>query len=151
MTLINIPIGRGTTRSNFQKPPEIRASNTLEFTKRLADLGKMIILDGISNGTANAIEHIVPNGTTFYLLSATLSSDEATQRGLALVSVVGGSNNTIKRINFVNEGIINDTTISYDGNGNDAIAIRSIGAGDFHASLIGYQENTISFKGVPHQ
>ncbi len=77
MANIKVPIGRGiigqVQQEQFTKEPEKKATNDIEFRRILADQGKLFVNQGSSALSGDVVSVTIPNGSTFYLLKATVS------------------------------------------------------------------------------
>ena len=150
MANIKVPIGRGIigqVQQEFQKEPELKATNDLEFKRILADQGKLRTASAlvIASGLAqDLVEFIPPNGSTFYLLEA---SGVATTGGTAftvrLQTEIGGTRIVIKSDTGTGPANFDVTEEGFSlvGNGTDKIFIRLPTTGQATESTIfGYLE-----------
>ncbi len=148
MTLINIPIGRGTTRSNFQKKDDLqlRAQSEGQWLNALANQGKIHDAFGQGSQSSTLVSFTPNNGITLYLLEASYTFETATTTNNADLQVtIGGVTNSIRAGARAGAGPADLTVKGFSlvGNNTDLIRIQAGSpAGTYTGTLVFYLENT---------
>ena len=158
MSFISVPIKQGTailkfpniprSKPEFLKNPESKATSKQQFLKELADQGKLIALEGqrlSAAGKGVVITFTPNNGTTFYLLSAVMSSSGAADLGMD--KVIGGVTLNVNIKELSAAGSIDCTIEGYAFVGNGIDELRLVGGvdgRDYNANLSGYLDNKIA-------
>ena len=154
MANIKVPIGkRFEERERFLEKMTQQPTSDIQFFKKLADEGKIIVRTGTTSlaGSRDIVEFTVPQGSTFYLLD---TSCTAANGG----DVVLDFTNPTEQIDFQSFPAVNTNvqfkikSVSLVGNGIRGVLIRTIsnGASQLDCTLEGYIEHseTLSTRGT---
>ena len=143
---VKVPINKPKSKRIQQKRPE---KTEQSFLQRLNDEGRLVIAEG-SRTTDGEVVAITPvNGTTFYFLGASCSSDQsAVQTKQFTLSINGIDKETLGISDQRGFAEFRLKTASVVGNDTNNIAIDTdvTSGGTAFASIWGYNENTPSTR-----